>query len=519
MSASDGRKRLEKIIENGEDTQPEQEPAYFATECPNNENAEYASLLRQCQFGLFGLYAEDGQDFAGSSDDIHVEIAKLSAVTGMGKKAVENAMCAYMRLQELPMLRDLQRRTQRLDLSRLITIDNQLARLGNDITDEMLAAFDELLAGLFSPSTENQQLPTPWMIKNRMKKLLAACDPNVDYCSKKKRVREQSEDVPPGRCKVSFSAENEDVGSARLNVVGDCATMASIRAFVEETAREHKLSLADATVKLLTGDVAPAAKVVVYGYAPKNADGLIDRTTSVYIPSFGWTTAPGTAMFHFMADANGTVVDLDSKDLNRAVAGYVAPDDIKAKVRWRDGTCVWPGCHVPAESCQMDHRISYREGGRTKVDNLYCLCQRHHNIKTDKRAYYLPDPVTREVVWLLPDGTYMKSEGEGFIQRQVLAEKPQWKTTLRGLLKLRRHATRFFALAHTIMDRYEENRDYEACVNSLETLEAEYKLVFPFHPTPPPTTPAPDFEPPQDPLDDRPTVQDLSTERRMSLPS
>lgn len=89
MSASDARKRLEKIIENGEDTQPEQETAYFATECPNNENAEYVSLLRQCQFGLFGLYAEDGQDFAGSSDDIHVEIAKLSVVTGMGKRRLK----------------------------------------------------------------------------------------------------------------------------------------------------------------------------------------------------------------------------------------------------------------------------------------------------------------------------------------------------------------------------------------------------------------------------------------------
>ena len=520
MSASDKRKRLEQIIGDGEDTRPEQEEAFFATECPDSQNAEYALLLRQCQFGLFGLYAEDGQDFVGSSDDIHVEIAKLSVVTGMGKKAVENAMCAYMRLQELPMLRDLQRETQRLDLSRLIAIDNQLARLGNDITDEMLAAFDELLAGLFSPTSVNQQLPTPWTIKSRMKKLLASFDPNIDYCSKKKKEREQKEeDVPPGHCSVSFSTENEDVGNARMHVVGDSATMASIRAFVEETAREHKISLADATVKLLTGEITPAAKAVIYGYAPKKADGSIDCTASVYIPRFGWTTAPGTAMFHQMADANGTVVDLDSEKLDRAVAGYEVPEDIKAKVRWRDGKCVWPGCHVPAENCQMEHRISYGEGGLTKVDNLYCLCQHHHNIKTDKRAYYLPDPVTGEVVWLLPDGTYMKSEPEGFIQEQVLAENPRWKTTLRGLLTLRRNATRFFALAHTIMDKYESGGSYDECVSALEEVEAKYGMSFPFHPTPPPPVPDLDFEPPQDPMDDRPTVQDLSMERRMRLPS
>ena len=258
---------------------------------------------------------------------------------------------------------------------------------------------------------------------------------------------------------------------------------------------------------------------MIYGYTPKGTDGSIDRSASVYIPRFGWTTAPSTAMFHFMADADSTVVDLDSEKLDRAVAGYVVPEDIKAKVRWRDGTCVWPGCHVPAENCQMEHRIPYGEGGQTEIDNLYCLCQHHHNIKTDKRAYYLPDPVTGEVIWLLPDGTYMKSEPEGFIQEQVLAEKPRWKTTLRGLLALRRNSARFFALAHTIMDKYESGGSYDECVSALEEIEAKYDMSFPFHPTPTPPAPDPDFEAPQDPMDDRPTVQDLSMERRMSLPS
>ena len=491
--------------------------AYFATEEPGNDEAELSLMLRQCQFGIFGRYADDGQDFEGSSDDIKLVIAQFSMATGMGKKAVENAICAYIRLQELPGLRVLQRETQRLDLTRLVTIDTMLARLGNELTDEMLQAFDELLSGMFHPTTMNQQLPTPWMIRDRMKKLLASFDPNIDFDAQKKKAREESEDVPPGHCEVSFQAEQDGIGTAKMGIVADTSTMAAIRAFVEETAREHGLSLADATVKLLTGDVRPSPKAVVYAYAPKNEHGYINQAFPVYVPGFGWSTAPGTAMFHFMADKSGSIVDLDSETANRTVAGYVAPDDIKAKVRARDGTCVWPGCSVRAENCQLDHRIPFGEGGQTNADNLYCLCQQHHNIKTDKRAYYLPDPVTGEVVWLLPDGTYMKAENNGFINEQVSARNPQWKTTLGGVKKLRRHSTRFFALGHTIMDRYEEDLDYQACVEALEELEAEFDMVFPFHPTPPPPEPDPDFEPPQDPLDDRPTVEELNMERRSIL--
>jgi hypothetical protein len=58
-----------------------------------------------------------------------------------------------------------------------------------------------------------------------------------------------------------------------------------------------------------------------------------------------------------------------------------------AAVRLRDWHCRFPGCHRPAERCQLDHIIAFDHanplgGGWTTVDNLQCLCEYHHSVKT-----------------------------------------------------------------------------------------------------------------------------------------
>ncbi|WP_243636589.1 HNH endonuclease signature motif containing protein [Rhodococcus sp. Eu-32] len=56
-------------------------------------------------------------------------------------------------------------------------------------------------------------------------------------------------------------------------------------------------------------------------------------------------------------------------------------------VRHRDRTCRFPGCDVPAASCELDHIIPYlhhdpARGGWTILTNLHCLCRYHHSLKT-----------------------------------------------------------------------------------------------------------------------------------------
>ena len=58
-----------------------------------------------------------------------------------------------------------------------------------------------------------------------------------------------------------------------------------------------------------------------------------------------------------------------------------------AAVRLRDRHCRFPGCHRPAERCQLGHIIAFDHanplgGGWTTVNNLQCLCEYHHSVKT-----------------------------------------------------------------------------------------------------------------------------------------
>ena len=50
-------------------------------------------------------------------------------------------------------------------------------------------------------------------------------------------------------------------------------------------------------------------------------------------------------------------------------------------VRCRDLMCRFPGCEVPAQSCDVDHTIPYPVGP-THPSNLKCLCRNHHLLKT-----------------------------------------------------------------------------------------------------------------------------------------
>ena len=44
----------------------------------------------------------------------------------------------------------------------------------------------------------------------------------------------------------------------------------------------------------------------------------------------------------------------------------------------RDRQCVEPGCEVPAEWCDVHHRVPWIDGGPTELHNLELRCRRHH---------------------------------------------------------------------------------------------------------------------------------------------
>ncbi|MFQ6172511.1 HNH endonuclease signature motif containing protein [Oryzobacter sp. R7] len=81
---------------------------------------------------------------------------------------------------------------------------------------------------------------------------------------------------------------------------------------------------------------------------------------------------------------------------------YRPPQRIAALVRQRDGRRRFPGCHVAARFCDLDHVRPWPDGPTTPW-NLIALCRRHHRIKQRPgwRAVLHPDGT---VDWTDPTG-------------------------------------------------------------------------------------------------------------------
>ena len=432
------------------------------------DQTEGARLIVEGEYLIFRRYA-DPPDMV--EEDLDMEVTHLMALTQRGKHFVRRGIDGYACLRNLPRLRTLHDERMLLDVHRLHTIDKTLRVLPADTGPETWAVIDDTLATMFARS-----LPGPHTITTRLRRLIATIDASVNFDPKKRRRRE-ARSAP----EAFFYPVTED-GELRsgMGPVADTATMACVEASLKETARTHKLGLADTILKLLTGDVSPSARPVLNIFSPKG------DPTSMYLPGFGWASAEALETLRDLLDNDNDgsaarVVDLDDV-ADSEVGGYSPTPRMAAYVHARDGTCIYPGCQRPAESCQLDHRIPYGEGGPTTPENLFALCQKHHNQKTDRRSFYIPDPATGSIVWLFADGTWLIAESEGILHAHITPVNPRWASTISSNRATRAKTARFNAQCHTLCDRYEVGGDYEACVAGIRQLEKEHGLIFEFTP-------------------------------------
>ncbi|MCD9197404.1 HNH endonuclease signature motif containing protein [Aeromicrobium wangtongii] len=106
--------------------------------------------------------------------------------------------------------------------------------------------------------------------------------------------------------------------------------------------------------------------------------GFAESTDGRWAVPAGWIAAvvgTGSTFWHRI------VTDPVTDDLlSHEYLGRFSPDTLNVALRFRDGVCQSPGCMVPAERCDIDHREPWPEG-RTRADNLGPLCRRHHTMK------------------------------------------------------------------------------------------------------------------------------------------
>ncbi|WP_051476822.1 HNH endonuclease signature motif containing protein [Arthrobacter sp. Br18] len=72
---------------------------------------------------------------------------------------------------------------------------------------------------------------------------------------------------------------------------------------------------------------------------------------------------------------------VDGVVLNVGRRRYRVPKGLRTYIRVRDRTCRFPGCNSSAARADLDHTVSWEDGGPTNHDNLASLCRKHHRMK------------------------------------------------------------------------------------------------------------------------------------------
>ncbi|SKC80939.1 protein of unknown function [Krasilnikoviella flava] len=100
----------------------------------------------------------------------------------------------------------------------------------------------------------------------------------------------------------------------------------------------------------------------------------------------------------FTDPESGVLTDVSSRT-------YRPGEALRAAVVARDVTCTFPGCRVPAASCDLDHVEPFdptRDAPQTHGANLHALCRTHHRAKTVGGWAVARDPSTGGTTWTAP---------------------------------------------------------------------------------------------------------------------
>ncbi len=157
----------------------------------------------------------------------------------------------------------------------------------------------------------------------------------------------------------------------------------------------------------VAGDEPPTKSLVVIKVlsdqtaidAARSADKAESVGTAI-IPGYGVLPTPMLAELL----RNGAKVAPLAAPCEKADPGYRPTMRTAEFVRARDLTCRFPGCHVPADYCDIDHVMPWPVGP-THPSNLLCLCRKHHLLKTfwngatGWRDRQLPDGT---IIWTSP---------------------------------------------------------------------------------------------------------------------
>jgi hypothetical protein len=85
------------------------------------------------------------------------------------------------------------------------------------------------------------------------------------------------------------------------------------------------------------------------------------------------------------------VMNGDSRILDLGTEVRFFPDDMRKAILAIYGGCIYPGCTVPPEHCEIDHDKEWASGGTTNIDDGRPMCSGHHHARHTGQITVLRD--------------------------------------------------------------------------------------------------------------------------------
>ena len=182
---------------------------------------------------------------------------------------------------------------------------------------------------------------------------------------------------------------------------------------------------AKALTDLVTGQATVDVQVVLTVPAATAGpdDGLVEvaapGTAEPVLVDRGWLAQAGRARVAACDPVTGALVDVGE---SLATGAYRPGKSLAALVRARDGRCRFPGCHVAARFCDLDH-VTPWPTGPTTATNLACLCRRHHRVK-QRPGWTATLHANGSITWTDPTGRTRVTHPVDHLHRLELPAAP-----------------------------------------------------------------------------------------------
>ena len=270
------------------------------------------------------------------------------------------------------------------------------------VSDELMPELDRRISEALAPTRRRTHPPRLGPLRKMLTKTVSACDPVGADARAREARRDQDVEMVP-------LADDRALITAHLTAETAVEIADRIEALASTASEDDPRSLGELRAAgLLALSRGWACLPDVDGEHPGDPDGqAAARRVTIYAYDDGSPDNRGLTLAGYGPITGHTADQLERSARRRidSLADLADPSEALARFcKGRDGTCVFPGCHTPAEKTDLDHIIPFDHdnpecGGHTTSDDLGSLCRFHHRLKTEGIWAYYRD-IDGTYVWL-----------------------------------------------------------------------------------------------------------------------